>query len=84
MIVERRRSDAVHLTRSSSLISFHETSSEWAMKRPMNKHPEAKRIAAKSPQIPGIGSPKHSYFVITLNLMNILLFFKEKMNDAFQ
>ena len=54
------------------------------MKRPMNKHPEAKRIAAKSPQIPGIGSPKHSYFVITLNLMNILLFFKEKMNDAFQ
>lgn len=45
------------------------------MKRPMNKHPEAKRIAAKSQQIPGIGSPKHSYFVITLNLMNILLFF---------
>ena len=54
------------------------------MKRPMNKHPEAKRIAAKSPQIPGIGLPKHSYFVNTLNLLNILLFFKEKMNDAFQ
>lgn len=54
------------------------------MKRPMNKHPEAKRIAAKSPQIPGIGSPKHSYFVINLNLMNILSFFKEKMNDVFQ